>query len=237
MTTPPTLEALLAIDPRAEPGWLRSGLRERHAAGLDCRPILTSLASSDPVALAELLVGPRADPALVPLALLTAPVLEDALSAPAVYRRLADLAGDDDAVLNEIVRHLVLHHPKKSWAVTLCRRVPLGQGCVHHLLALETSADFADLCVAYARRGERHGLVEVAVATLRPEPLAALAAAEQREALVDASVAVLRAKPDAPVAAWLAAAWSPTPDHLLRDIAARVGGGTAAALLALCSAP
>jgi hypothetical protein len=79
--------------------------------------------------------------------------------------------------------------------------------------------------------------VEVAVATLRPEPLAALAAAEQREALVDASVAVLRAKPDAPVAAWLAAAWSPTPDHLLRDIAARVGGGTAAALLALCSAP
>ncbi len=237
MTPTPSLDALQAIDPRAEPGWLRSGLRARHQAGLDCTPVLEALGSSDPVALAELLVGPRAEGALVPLALQIAPVLEDALSAPALYRRLADLAGDDLTTLRLVVQHLVEGHPAKSWVVTLCRRLPLGQGCVLHLLACENFADFGDLCLAYAQRGERQGLVEVAVATLRPEPLGALATVQDREALLDAAVAVLRASPASPVAAWLAAAWSPTPDPLLRDVAARVDGGTAAALLALCSAP
>lgn len=237
MTSIPSVEDLQAIDPRAEPGWLRNGLRQRHTAGLDCQPILQSLADADPVALAELLVGPRADAALVPLALQIAPVLEDALSAPALYRRLADLSAEDPETTTRIVQHLVSRHPTRRWVVPLCRRVPLGQGCVQHLLALEEDPVFPDLCLAYAKRGERTGLVEVAVATLRPEPLAALAATEQRDALVDAASAILRVNPDAPVAAWLAAAWSPTPDRLLRDVAARLGGGTAAALLALCSAP
>ena len=237
MSDVPSLDALSAIDPRSEPSWLRSGLRARHEAGLDCGPVLAALGASDPVALAELLVGPRADGALVPLALQVAPVLEDALSAPALYRRLADLAGDDHETLRLLVRHLVASHPTRTWVVTLCRRVPLGQGCVQHLLSREDCPDFGDLCLAYAQRGEHHGLVEVAVATLRPEPFGALAATNNREALVDAAVAVLRARPEAPVAAWLAAAWSPTPDPLLRDVAARVGGATAAALLALCSAP
>lgn len=237
MTDVPSLDALRAIDPREEPGWLRAGLRARRDAGLDSQPVLAALAKQDPVALAELFVGPRAEPDLVDLALQIAPVLEEALSAPALYRRLVDLAGPASPAAAAVIDHLIHTWPDKTWVVPLCRRVPLGQGCVRHLLRMEQTVDFPHLCRAYARSGERNGLVEVAVATLRPEPLAALAAADQRDALLDAAVAVLRVRPDAPVAAWVAAAWSPEPEPLLRAIAHRVGGTTAHTLLALCSRP
>ena len=200
MSDVPSLDALSAIDPRSEPSWLRSGLRARHEAGLDCGPVLAALGASDPVALAELLVGPRADGALVPLALQVAPVLEDALSAPALYRRLADLAGDDHETLRLLVQHLVASHPTKTWVVTLCRRVPLP-GTVQHLLSRE-DASTSETCASPTRSGASTTALWSAVALRRP--FGALAATNNRGALVDAAVAVLRTRPDVSVAAWLA---------------------------------
>ena len=60
-------EAILALDPRRELGRVRAALEERLSWGGPVEPVLRALAEKDRVAVAELMVGPRArkDPAMV----------------------------------------------------------------------------------------------------------------------------------------------------------------------------
>ena len=240
MTRPPDLDELEALDPRREADRMRGGLLDRELAGLDSAPLIDALAAADPVALAEVLVGPRADGRLTPLALSVAPSLEGALSAPALYRRLVDLAArspDPAGFGGQVLEHIVAHHVGALWVVALSQRVEGRHAGLRHLLALESHEDFGRACLTYARVGAREGLVEVAVATARPEPLGALATVDARDALIDAAVAVARAHPQVPLVAWLAACWSPRPRALVADVAAHLDEATAAGLLALCSRP
>ncbi len=236
--SPPSNAQLQALDPREDLDALRDGLLARVGAGLNCTPALADLAGRDPLALAELLVGPRADGRLVPLALDVAATLEAALSPPALYRRLVDLASRvEDYDAQPVLDHIVRHHAESSWVLPLAMRIEGRRAGLSHLMALSGHPRFGSACYAYARAGARDGLAEVAVGLLRPEPIAALAAVGDVDALIEAVVIVVRAHPAAPVVPWLAACWGPRPDPLVAAVAARVDAATARALLALCSRP
>ena len=240
MTAPvPTLDELRALSPRTDVEALRGGLVARLQAGEGSEPLLIHLAESDPVALAELLMGPRADGRLVPLALKVAAVLEDALSPPALYRRLVDLTlrGGWNEAARSVLEHVVFAHDDAPWVIALALRVEGREAGRTHLLSNPRHPRLGERCLAYARAGARAGLAGVAATLARPEPIAALAAVGDGEALEDACVAVLQAHPGAPIVPWLAACWSPDPEPLVRRVALRLDEATANRLLALCSRP
>jgi|GEM_PF-1109490 len=202
------------VDPRADIEAIRDALHARVAAGMQNEPVVRGLAERDRVAIAELLIGPRASrgPDWTQLALSVVDVLERALSPGPLYRRLADLA-EDQAVT--VLSKAVDRHPDATWLVSLSSRVEGAEMGWTHLMSVSERASFLDTCRAYADAGARRGLLRVAVHTRKIEPLAALAQQADERALVLATAHLFRAEHPPPVAAWLAAVWGPDPTPIL----------------------
>jgi hypothetical protein len=217
---------ILALDPRAELARIRAGLVLRLEAGQSVDEVLRQLAQRDRVALVDLFLGPRARPggAMVLAALTVVEALEASVSAGALYRRLADLAGDQ---AREVLSMAIGRHPEAGWLVNLSGRIEGAEAGVPHLIAISQRPEFGPVCEAYARAGFVAGLVHVAAVTVRMEPLLALASVGAAEELALAAARMLEIRPRVPIVAWLAAVWGPDLEPLLLRVVSHLRQRTA----------
>lgn len=218
------------LDPRHEMDRLLAAVRE--AGDRPLAPLFAALARSHPVALAEVVCGPRSPggDGVVRAGLVHVEVLEKALSPRGAYPRLAELSVDaGTAVLATAARR----HPAASWLLQLSRRVEREQAGATHLFAAAGHPSFAQACRMHAEVGHVEGLVLAAGATGRPEPAAALLAVHldppgradphlPLDAALRAAAAALDADPRSAVVPHLAAVWGPEPDELLTRLVSRL---------------
>lgn len=202
------------------------GLKDGDLEGLDLRrdlelvlaaarevedpgPLLAALARTDPIALAEVVCGPRSPggPRLVRAALAHVDVLEQRLSALGAWGRLVELGGA------EFLADAARAHPTSRWIIKLSRKIEGKLAGATHLTVCANHPVYASLCAMHVEAGAREGLVAAAGYTSRREPVLALLPVD-RQAALRAAAAVLNADPDADLIPWLAAAWSPEPDDL-----------------------
>ncbi|MCB9780334.1 MAG: hypothetical protein H6742_17345 [Alphaproteobacteria bacterium] len=211
-----------------------AALREEVARAVEDghapRALLQQLAGQDVMALAEVVVGPRAAPSplLVSAALEVLPALEEAIAPKALYQRLVALAVETRA---EVLTAAAERHPLADWLVPLSRKVEGTAAGTVHLRAVADHPAFERCCQAHAEAGHREGLVATAAALGRPEPAAMLALAGDADGAAEAVVRTLERAPDSAVVAWVGAAWGPGLDPLLaRTVQHLRDGATAAAL-------
>ncbi|MBL8617215.1 MAG: hypothetical protein JNM72_16515 [Deltaproteobacteria bacterium] len=218
------------VDLRAALPAVVAGLEARLSSGLPNEGCLRRIGARDPLALTELLLGPRAvaRPDWAALRLAVIDLLELGMRPSALYLRMAALAAGAEL---EVLRLAVRRHRDGPWLRTLSGRVegPLrGYTQLHaHLDAPELPA----LCAAWYAAGGRAALIALSSAPPRLAPLVALAEAEDREALVEAAARALSHSPTAPVPAWLAAIWGPELDDLMVDVLAQIDAPPARAAL------
>ncbi len=183
-------------------------------AGEPLEPLLRRLAERDRVALAEVVVGPRApgSAALVRAALLVLPALEEAIAPKALYQRLVAHSTETAA---EVLAAAIGRHPVASWVLRLSVAVEGPRAGLDHLQATQGLSSFPRVCQLYAEAGHDEGLIAAAALLARPELAAALAAAGRLEPAARAIVGTLAAVPDSPVLAFAAAGWGPDLEPLL----------------------
>ena len=176
-------------------------------AGEPLEPLLRRLAERDRVALAEVVVGPRApgSAALVRAALLVLPALEEAIAPKAHSTETAA----------EVLAAAIGRHPVASWVLRLSVAVEGPRAGLDHLQATQGLSSFPRVCQLYAEAGHDEGLIAAAALLARPELAAALAAAGRLEPAARAIVGTLAAVPDSPVLAFAAAGWGPDLEPLL----------------------
>jgi hypothetical protein len=203
--------SLDGLDLRAELPRLLAAVRD--AGDRPLAPLFAALAERDPVALAEVVCGPRAPGGAhaVRAALPHVALLERQLSARGLYPRLLDLAGE---AAPDVVAAAAARHPAASWLVPLSRRAEAFAVGLTHLCAAANHPSFAAVCRAHAEAGHVDGLVFAAAETGRAEPAAALLAVDVPASLRAASAALDR-DPASPILAHLAAVWGPEPDKLI----------------------
>ncbi|NOY25556.1 MAG: hypothetical protein GXP62_06755 [Oligoflexia bacterium] len=201
------------------------------AAGTSPGELMQRLASQDPVALAELVVGPRApaSPLLVTAALDVLPALESAIAPKALYQRLVALAVETQ---HDVLRAAATRNPLARWLVRLSVTVEGDLAGLTHALVTAKLPVFARVCQLYAEAGHTPGLVQAAGRLGRCEIAGQLAAAGCREAAALAVVRTLEHSPEAPVVAWAVAGWGPESDDLLTACVRHLRDAPTAAALA-----
>jgi len=209
------MSAVTDLDPRRDISLIRERLQLSLHHGEDVGEILRDLAARDPLALADLVVGPRAQPGagMVLAALEVVDVLEGAVSPNGLYRRLVDLAG---AAAPDVLTMAANRHPAASWLVALSRRIEGNDAGRTHLRAAAGHPAFTAACWAHADAGHVNGLVAAAAETGLPEPSAALAAVGDVDGAAQAAVRTLERTPESPVVATMAASWGPDVTPILR---------------------
>lgn len=178
------------------------------ARGQAPRDLLQRLANEDRVALAEVVVGPRApaSPLLVAAALEVLPALEQTIAPKALYQRLVSLAAE---TRGDVLAAACQRHPVASWLVKLAEAVEGPLAGLAHLEATSGLPVFARVCQLHAEAGHQAALLEAVTRLGRPELPAQLAAAGHLEAAAAAVVRCLERDPASPALAWAAAGWGP----------------------------
>lgn len=178
------------------------------AAGQAPRDLLQRLANEDRVALAEVVVGPRApaSPLLVAAALEVLPALEQTIAPKALYQRLVSLAVE---TRGDVLAAACQRHPVASWLVKLAEGVEGPLAGLLHIEATRSLSSFARVCQLHAEAGHQAALLEAAARLGRPELAGQLAAAGHLEAAAAAVIRCLERDPDSPAIAWAAAGWGP----------------------------
>lgn len=224
-------EDLAILDLRASLPDIRATVAWHLERGESPEPLLRALAARDKLAVADVVVGPKAPrhPGLVRAALEVADVLEEAVSPGGLYRRLAELGAGAGT---EVLREAAARHPVASWLVDLSARVEREHAGATHLLAIALHPQFHAACEAHAGAGHVLGLIDAAAQTGRAEPACALLRAGHVDAAATAAARALDADPACPVVAWLAAVWGPEPDPLVVKILPRLRSTDAVRALA-----
>ncbi len=206
-----------AADLRRELPLVRAELVRLAQAGEPVAASVRLIAQREPVALVELLVGPRAvsEPAVVRAALGEVAVLEEAVAPKSLYRRLGEL---NPVTGPDVLAVAISRHPDAPWLIGLAQKLEGADFGRAPLRALADHPDFAARCVAYAEAGARASLVVLAGELGRIEPLEALFAVDALAEAQQAALAVLRAHPEQPVVAWLAALYGPEVDRLVERL-------------------
>ena len=202
------MSAVADLDPRRDMGLIRERIESALSSGEDLSATLADLAARNPIALADLVVGPKApaDPHWVRAAITVIDTLEASLATGGLYRRLVSLSEETrTAVLKTATRR----HPTATWLVALSREVEGKQAGQTHLLACINHPSFTQNCWAHAAAGHLPGLIAVASQTGRPEPAAALTGTGHLEAAGLALISTLIRSSESPVVAMMAAAWGP----------------------------
>ncbi len=217
MSHPLDPAALAELDLRAGLPALREALWK--AAEQD-QPVIEAvrlIASRDRVALAELLVGPRAvaHPRLLAASLAVIEILEAAIAPKSLYRRLGDLAGGSPLDVLEVA---IARHPEAVWLVELSGRLEGRNAGALHLAALVDRPAFGAFCALYAKAGLRSGLVAAGQHSGRIEPVSSLAQVGAEVELRTLTQSLLCAEPPPPIVAWLAATWGPDLDAFIERL-------------------
>lgn len=208
------MSAIANLDPRRDIGLIRERIELQLAQGTDPIETVSDLAARNPIALADLVVGPKAigDVRWLRAALRHISDLENALAPNGLYRRLIGLSPELSV---EVLQLAVQRHPTASWVVELSRKIEGQSAGITHLMASAAHPSFAQNCWAHAAAGHLPGLIEIAKRTGRAEPAAALTSSGHLDAAAIAMVAALEKMPNAPVVAMIAAAWGPCPESIL----------------------
>ena len=209
------MSAIANLDPRRDIGLIRERIELQLADDMDPTASMNDLAHRNSIALADLVVGPKAieDVRWLRAALQHIATLEESLAPNGLYRRLIGFSPD---LCEEILELAVQRHPTASWVVELSRKIEGQAAGITHLSACAGHPSFAQNCWAHAAAGHLPGLIEIAKRTGRAEPAAALTSSGHLDAAAIAMIAALEKTPNAPVVAMVAAAWGPNPVSILR---------------------
>jgi len=191
---------------------LRRDAEEAVATGQPLDALYEALAGEHPIALGELVYGPKAlrgDMAVL-ASLKVLETLENNLQPKALYPRLVSL-GQNTATT--VLDAAIARHPNASWVTTLSKKLNIVPG-LQQLTDQVDSAGFAESCIEHAHRGHTEALLSLA-AQGHPEPSSALLLAGDSKSSIEAASLALRARPDADVIAWLSAAGGPHIDSFL----------------------
>ena len=209
------MSVITDLDPRRDLGLIRERIEVQLARNEDPRSTLLDLATRSPIALADMVIGPKAprDPRWVERALDSIEQLEEAIAPNGLYRKLIQTC---PSLQNQILALGAQRHPAASWLIETSRSVEGQQAGTIHLTASTQHPSFTQNCWAHAAAGHLPGLITIATTTGRPEPAAALASQGHVEATAVAMIRTIEHTPDAPVVAHVAAAWGPDITPLLR---------------------
>ncbi|MFH1466015.1 MAG: hypothetical protein ABIO70_16645 [Pseudomonadota bacterium] len=201
---------LCGVDPREELEALRGLVNAAAAADRDLRPLFLALRELDPIALADLAVGPRAPrgPRLAEAALVVLEALESQVAPGGLYRRLVGLAGPRRV---EVLIVAAARHPTAGWLVALSDAAgeqPPGRA---HLEAAAGQPGLEKACREHVAAGHHTALIGLA-GQGHPEAVAALVAAEAMEPAREAAARLLEVAGGEILAPWVAAVWGPEPD-------------------------
>jgi hypothetical protein len=207
-------EAILKRPIREALPLIRDHLQARIDQGETPTEELGLLAAKEPIALGELVVGPKAIPgsAMVLGALGEIEVLEKSIAPKALYQRLVSLGPDAGL---EVLEVAVSRHPEAPWLVTLSTQVEGEDAGLRQLRAVADRPCFISLCEDYAKAGSTDALVRLAGSLARLEPVLALARLESLPTVARAAAALLCADPEQPLLAWIAAIRGPDLDALV----------------------
>jgi len=187
-----------------------------------------ALAKRHPVALLDLVIGPRAvdTPAAVRAALGVVEPLEQRAPPAAIYKRLLEVQPSTRA---EVIAMAAQRHPAAGWLVGLSDLAEPVPG-VAHLMACAGHPAFPAICWAHAAVGHVEALV-LAAETGRAEPAAALLSAGREDLAVEAAARALATEPTCPVVAYLAAVGGVSIEALLLQLVPRLKSARAGAAL------
>ena len=211
------MSAISDLDPRRDLGLIRERIDRQILAGEDPAETVRDLANRNPIALADLVIGPRAprDPSWIRATLGSVAVLEEALSPYGLYRKLVSICPE---LQTEVLQIAARRHPAAGWLVELSRTIEGQQAGVIHLSACTGHPSFTQNCWAHAAAGHLPGLIAIASETGQPQTVAALVAHGHLEAAALATVRIIERAPDTPVVAMIAAVWGPDPVPILRKM-------------------
>jgi hypothetical protein len=226
------MSTIAELDPRRDMGLIRERIGTALSNAEDLRPILRDLANRNPVALAELVIGPKAQtaPPWIRAVLSVIEVLEASLATGGLYRRLVAL---NEQTQIEVLQVAARRHPSASWLIALSRTVEGKRAGEIHLGAAIHHPAFAQNCWAHASAGHLPGLIAIALQTGRAEPAAALTAHDHLEAAGLALVNTLTHSPNSPVVAMMAAAWGPDLSPVLHKALPKLRSRTVAVALSV----
>jgi hypothetical protein len=181
---------------------LRRVAEQALGQGESLNSLYAALASEHPLALGELVFGPKAlkHEAAAHSALTVAEVLEKGLPPKALYSRLAQLC---PSAAPAILEAAVNRYPGATWVMKLGAKLGLVPG-LQHLETLVNDDALEAACFSHAQNGHYEALFRIAQKGL-PEPCAALLAVGAKTEAIHAAIAALDANPEAPVLQWLAA--------------------------------
>jgi hypothetical protein len=226
---------LTAVDPRSHLARLRALVTAACAAGQPLEALFQALERSDPIALTDLALGPRApaSPLLVAAASTVVDTLELQLAAGSLYRRLVVLSGGD---ATDVLGLAAQRHPAAGWLVALADKAGEPQPGLIQLCAAQQQPIFPQVCWDHAAVGHHSALVAVTGLTGRAEPAAALLAHAAVEHAQQAAAVLLEQHPSAQLAPYLAGVWGPDLDAFWRGVIHRLHSRAAVERLAtLCS--
>ena len=212
-----TPDELLSLRLPGELPRVIAAVQEELAADRSPAPILRGLAVLNPLALVDVVIGPRAPggAAMVPAALAVISTLESVVPPGALYRRLVRQA---DTARIDVLHAAVTRHPEADWLIPLSR---LAEGALAGQIHLTTAAErctpeeFTDLCRAHVKAGHRSGLVAAGRDLARLEPVLALLAVDDLDHAAAGIVALLEVVPEFGVIERIAARWGPALAPLL----------------------
>jgi len=222
---------LQLVDPRSDLERLRLLVSEASAQRCDLRPLFRALAGRDPIALADLAVGPRAATGATVLdaVLVVVEVLEGQVAPGGLYQRLVIQAAERAL---EVLEVAATRHPGAGWLVPLADKTGEARPGLLHLRAAARHPAFVQACWDHAAAGHGAAVEAIAVEARRSEPVAALVAHRALAAARRAIAALLEAPAPAPLAPWLTAAWGPDPDQLYLGVIPHLRSAAAAEGLA-----
>jgi hypothetical protein len=208
------LRMILELPIREALPQIRDHLSAQVEAGESIVEDLALIAEHEPIALGELVVGPKAipGPAMVLAALSQIETLESSIAPKALYQRLLGLSPDSGL---DVLQVAVSRHPEAAWLVSLSIQIEGDEAGLRQLRAVVDRPSFIGLCEAYASASSGGGLVRAAGLLKRLEPVLALAREEPAAPVARAGAALLCADPEQPLLAWIAAIRGPDLDDLV----------------------
>ncbi len=194
-----------------------------HQSPLD--PLYQALASEAPMALVDLVLGPKAATGTraVQAALAVLPALVKQTTPAGTIRRLGDLAPESKP---EVLAAAVKAFPTAGWLVGLSGKFEDSAPGSAHLQGTQDHPAYPGVCVAHAKAGHLDALLNQAAQ--------GQAAAVGALALVDSSAAtqgagqLLAAHPTIRVVPWIAAAKGPDAQEVLLPLMAKLRSREAA---------
>ena len=205
-----TPDELLSLRLPDELGRVIAAIEDDLTAGRSPVPLLRGLSVLNPLALVDVVIGPKAPsgPEMSQAALSVIAPLESMVPAGALYRRLVRQAGSARV---DVLHAAVTRHPDADWLIALSRLAEGGLAGRIHLGAADGSSpeELLALCRAHTEAGHRAGLVAAAQDLQRLEPVLALLEVDDLDHASAGIVALLGVAPDSGVVERVAARWGP----------------------------